>query len=115
MQKIIISSICGGIATLTGKILFDWIKNKRNNNNGNGNGNKSAIFKILRNTETKVDEVKNVVVKTDGNGLPLMYAPREWKKTLDILNERTLITNTLLERTVKCLEDNGRKLDNINK
>lgn len=110
MQTIIISSICGGIATLTGKIIFDWFKNK---SNGNGNGKKNAMFNILRNTESKVDDIKNIVIKTDTNGLPLMYAPREWKKTLDVLNERTLTTNMLLTRIEKVLEENGRKLDTM--
>jgi len=90
-NRIIVYVIAGGIVGLVSKIVFDWLKYRLNNKV------KKNPNDCLKTIASGVEWLRDVHDKQDPDGTPLWYVPRQWKKSLDIINERTLESNIHLK------------------
>ena len=80
---IFISGLFGGATVLTGRIIWDWLSKKNNPRAYLERDYK----KMIRKTLNKADWLKNAHEKTDENGIPLWYVPREYVTILKSLNK----------------------------
>ena len=99
-----------GVVVLVGNIVFNWLKKPK----GNGDMMKYVRCPLDRSkTIQKIDWLKDVHDKTDGDGLPLWYIPRSMAKSMDKVAEATVDQNIILTDIKGLLVNNGTKLDTI--
>jgi len=63
----------GQAAVVVGKIVFDWLKERRNG--------KASLFDI--NVSNKINQLYEWHSKTDEDGAPIWYFPRSFERKLD--------------------------------
>ena len=97
VDQISVSAIAGGALTLIGKIIFDWLKNKRN---GNGNMKNVNLEKMAGN----IKWLKDIHNRYDENGSPMWFFPRAMKETLDHIDQKSTETNLLLRQILEALK-----------
>jgi hypothetical protein len=87
-------AVCVGVLS---KIIYDWLANGRHDNkttsNGNGNGHKTAT---LQKVADDVEFVKSTISKSDEDGSPLVYMPRELVRLVRDNYKLGVETNVLL-------------------
>lgn len=67
-------------AVVVGKIVFDWLSNRRNG--------------INPGTLAKINTMERIISEVDGDGSPMVYFPRSLVKTFDeMLKELQCIKN----------------------
>ena len=91
----VVSTITAAIIGLNGKIIWDWLKTRRN-----GNG-KADLTKM----EQDISFLKNIHNRYDDNGAPLWYFPRGIRESLEKLSEKSAETNILLKEILGALKN----------
>ena len=110
---ILLGSIVSGASILIGKIIWDFL-NKKSNSKPNYSYDKQhpsteckeMIIKTYHNSEW----LKEKHEKTDDNGIPLWYVPRDLVRILSTLNESRIEGNAKLEAIKDVLEINQELL-----
>ena len=98
---ILISLTVGVLA----KIVYDWLAANRGKDSEAvlSERDESRLIKIV----DDVEWIKEAHSKTDSDGLPLWYVPRELTKIAKDSNERGLETNLILKDIKMLLKDNS--------
>ncbi len=109
----------GACVGLVGKIVFDWLKNARNG----GNGRKIDLCKACREMVAQMSQdvrsMKDVHGRTDEDGVPLCYTPRDWGHRVENIENKSTELSTVLgqilveikrhnEIVLRLVDKNGR-------
>lgn len=138
-MEVFLYFLTGNAIGLFGKIIFDWLKNGRNNKKTNGfltyklfNDDLGQFekrvcdevdhlgdnLKFLEEDLSKMDEsvrwIKRVHDQRDQDGNMIWYVPRQWKDTLDKVQESTQKSNYLLADILDELK-NQRRINEVSK
>ena len=84
IQETLLYFVAAGIIGIGFKIIWDWLIMPKNNP-----GNKREIDKQLTRIETICANCAKIHEKTDTDGIPLVYIPRNWKASLDAIADET--------------------------
>lgn len=86
-------------AGVVSKICYDWLANGRNKKSGS--------------IEIAIQDIKDVVTKSDDEGALLIYTPREAIKLAREHNERSIETNFILKEIKELLQTNALELRDL--
>ena len=98
--------LAGAGAGFISKVLFDWIKGNGNGKKKNGNGYWNIPSECRQKLDSIQDEVgwlKEVHNKTDENGMPIWYVPRDLLDSCKKTAESTRETVVLLQENQELL------------
>ena len=112
---LIYAAFIGGIFVLVGRIVWDWLSRKKN-----GQNNKLTqclpdkdCKDMIRKTCNNSFWLREVHAKTDDNGVPIWYVPRELISTLRLLHESRNDANVELKNIKVILTDNKNLLQQM--
>ena len=97
MEIQIASIVVAILIGIISKICYDWLRNNREN---------SHDIKIVKMCE-EVEWLKEAHSKTDSDGLPVWYVPRELQKIAKENSERAFETNIILKEIKEILRESN--------
>jgi hypothetical protein len=106
-EALLAATACG----LVGKIIFDWMKNKKEDGK-QPEWCKNCSLKSTRALED-IKWIREIHSPKDDSGLPLWYVPRDWGRTVMSVDEKVNALDSTLKMILAELKEHNKILLNL--